>query len=204
MTAENTPAFDPKLVDRVQGLLRAPKLEWPIIAAEQTTVKALFTRYAMVLAAIPVLSTLANDLVFSHRGPVSALMAAIVGYALALLGTYVIGIVIDGLAQNFGSEKNIVQSMKLAVYAMTPAWLAGILNVIGLDWLAWLIGLYGFYLFYLGLAPLKLTPADKMVVYTIVVVLVGIVLNAVIWGLIGAVIASFMIVGAGATAFALS
>lgn len=204
MTTENPPALDPNLVDRVKGLLLRPKLEWPVIAAETTTVKALFTRYAMVLAAIPALSTLAHELGFEREGVLPSLLAAALGYAMSLLSVYVIGIVIDGLAQNFGSEKNIVQSMKLAVYSMTPAWVAGILNLIGLDGLAWLIGLYGFYLLYLGLAPLKLTPADKMVAYTIVVVLVGIVLNVVIWGLIGAVIASFVIVGAGATAFALS
>ena len=203
MTTENTPALDPKLVDRVTGLLRAPKLEWPIIAAEQTTVKALFTRYAMVLAAIPAVSTLVNDLVFSGRGAVGALIAAIVAYGLALLSTYVVGIVIDGLAQNFGSEKNVIQSMKLAVYSMTPAWVAGILNVIGLDWLAELLGLYGIYLLYLGLVPLKKTPADKQVFYTVVVVLVAVLLNVVIFSLIGAVLAAFAIVGYGATVFAL-
>lgn len=204
MTAENTPALDPKLVSRVTGILRAPKLEWPIIAAEHTTVKALFTRYAMVLAAIPALSSLVNDLLFSGRGTFGALLAAIVGYGLALLGVYVVGIVIDGLAQNFGSEKNIVQSMKLAVYSMTPAWVAGILNLIGLDWLAGLLGLYGIYLLYLGLVPLKRTPADKQVFYAVVVVLVALLLNAVIFSLIGAVVAAFAIVGVGAAAFALS
>lgn len=203
MTAENTPALDPNLVDRVKGILRAPKLEWPIVAAEQTTVKALFSRYAMVLAAIPALSSLANDLLFGDRGVGSALLAAIVGYGFALLATYVVGIVIDGLAQNFGSEKNIVQSMKLAVYSMTPAWIAGVLNIIGLDWLAGLLGLYGIYLLYLGLAPLKKTPADKQVPYTVVLVLVAMLLNIVIFSLIGAVLAAFAIVGFGAATFAM-
>lgn len=203
MSTENAPALDPKLVDRVKGLLVRPKLEWPVIAAEAATVKSLFTRYAMVLAAIPALASLAHD-ALGRPGPVAGLLGAAVGYVLSLLMVYVLGIVIDGLAQNFGSEKNMVQSMKLAVYSMTPAWIAGILNIVGLDALAALIGLYGIYLMYLGLGPLKNTPADKQILYTIVVVLVAIVLNAVVWGLIGAVIASFVIVGAGAAAFALS
>lgn len=204
MSLENPSAIDPKLVDRVKGILTKPKYEWPIIAAETTTVKALFTRYAMILAAIPAVSSFVNNLIFDEKGPIAALVGALLSYALSLLSVYVVGIVIDGLAQNFSSERNIVQSMKLAVYSMTPAWIAGVLNLIGLDWLAGLISLYGIYLLYLGLSPLKLTPADKTVVYTIVLMLVAIVLNVVVWSLIGAVIAAFAIVGIGAATFAFS
>ena len=204
MSAENSPALDPKLVDRVKGILLRPKLEWPVIAAESTTVKALFMRYAMVLAAIPAVSTLINDLVIARNGALAGLLAAALTYVLSLLSAYIVGIVIDALAPSFGSEKNMLQSMKLSVYAMTPGWIAGILNIIGLDALGALIGLYGFYLLYLGFGPLKNTPADKTVVYTIVTVLVAIVLNVVIFSLIAAVIASFAIVGVGAAAFALS
>lgn len=204
MSFENPSAVDAKLVERVKGILLNPKLEWPVIAAEAATVKGLFTRYAMILAAIPAVSTLINDLVFDHNGVVVALLAGVLTYVLSLLAVYIVGIVIDALAPSFGSEKNMVQSMKLSVYAMTPAWVAGILNIIGLDWLGSLIGLYGFYLMYLGFGPLKKTPADKTLVYTIVSVLIAIVLNALIFALIGAVIASFAIVGVGAAAFALS
>lgn len=203
MTVENPSAIDPKLVDRVKGILLRPKLEWPIIAAEQTTVKGLFQRYAMVLAAIPALASLIHNLL-DGDGPVSVLLGAVMTYAMSLLAVYVVGIVIDGIAQNFASEKNTVQSMKLAVYAMTPAWVGGVFNLIGWDWLGGLIGLYGIYLLYLGLAPLKRTPNDKAVLYTVVIVLVALLLNIVILGLIGAVIASFAIVGAGAAFFALS
>lgn len=204
MSLENPSAIDPKLVDRVKGILTKPKYEWPIIAAETATVKSLFTRYAMILAAIPALSSLVHDVVLDGDGPIGALIGAVLAYGLSLLSVYVVGIVIDGLAQNFGSERNIVQSMKVSVYAMTPYWVAGILNIIGLNWLAGLFAIYSIYLLYLGLAPLKKTPADKAVLYTVVVMIVGILLNAVIFSLIAAVVAAFAIVGVGAAAFALS
>lgn len=204
MSLENPSAIDPKLVDRVKGILTKPKFEWPIIAAETTTVNALFTRYAMILAAIPAVSSLIHNLFFNGQGTVGALAGALLAYGLSLLSVYVVGIVIDGLAQSFGSERNIVQSMKVSVYAMTPYWVAGILNIIGLGWLAGLFALYSIYLIYLALGPVKQTPADKAVLFTVVIMLVGILLNAVIFSLIGAVVAAFAIVGVGAAAFALS
>ncbi len=204
MSLENPSAIDPKLVDRVKGLITKPKYEWPIIAAETTSVQALFKRYAMILAAIPPVASLIHNVVFDGDGLVGSLAGALLGYGLSLLSVYVVGIVIDGLAQNFGSERNIVQSMKVSVYAMTPYWVAGVLNIIGLSWLAGLFALYSIYLIYLALGPVKHTPADKAVLFTVVVMLVGIVLNTIIFSLIGAVVAAFAIVGVGAAAFALS
>lgn len=206
MTAENPPVFDPGLVDRVKGILLRPKYEWPIIAAEQRAVKSLFRRYAMILAAIGPVATIVSDLVFDDKGILSVLIYGFVSYGLNLLAAYILGIVIDGVAHNFGSEKNIVQSMKLAVYAMTPFWLLGILNLIQGDApavISLLVGLYGAYLVYCGLGPLKHTPQDKQLVYTIVLVIVWGLLTMVVAGLIMAVFMAFSVIGEGAMAFAI-
>ncbi|MEG1452944.1 MAG: YIP1 family protein, partial [Brevundimonas sp.] len=88
MTAENPPVFDPGLVDRVKGILLRPKYEWPIIAAEQTTVKSLFRRYAMILAAIGPVATVVSDLVFDDKGILSVLLYGFVSYGLNLLAAY--------------------------------------------------------------------------------------------------------------------
>jgi hypothetical protein len=205
MTVENPPVVDPSLVSRVKYILSRPKFEWPVIDAESATVKGLFTRYAMVLAAIPAVATLVGQVVFWHRGPVGPLLGAVVSYLLSLLSVYIIGMIIDALAPTFGGTKNPVKAMQVAVYAMTPAWVAGVLNIVPtLGWLAGLLGLYGFYLLYLGLPVLMKTTADKSLGYTIVVVVVAVILSAIVWSLVAAVIASFVIVGAGAAAFALS
>ena len=204
MTNANPPAVDQNLISRVVGILFKPRYEWPIIAAEQMTVNAIYTRYAMILAAIPALSSLIYNIASAHHTVVGALVIFVVGYALTLFSVYIVANVIEGLAHNFRSERNVRQSHKLAVYAMTPAWIAGILNIVGLDPFASLIGIYGFVLMYMGLEPLKQTPPDKRLMYTLSIVIVALLVNAGIWALMGAVMTSFAIEGAGPAAFALS
>ena len=41
------------LIERVQAILMRPRQTWPVIAAEPADVASLYTRYAMILAAIP-------------------------------------------------------------------------------------------------------------------------------------------------------
>lgn len=205
MTLENPPAVDPSLVARVKYILTRPKFEWPVIDAESATIKGLFTNYAVVLAAIPAVATVVGQIAFGHRGLVGPLMAGALSYVLSLISVYILGMIIDALAPTFGGTKNPVKAMQVAVYSMTPMWVAGVLNIIPtLGWLAGLIGLYGFYLMYLGLPVLMKTTAEKALGYTIVVVVAAIILWAIVWSLVAAVIASFVIVGVGATAFALS
>lgn len=205
MTLENPPAVDPSLVSRVKFILTRPKFEWPVIDAESATIKGLFTNYAVVLAAIPAVATVVGQIAFGHRGLVGPLLGGALSYVLSLISVYILGMIIDALAPTFGGTKNPVKAMQVAVYSMTPMWVAGVLNIIPtLGWLAGLIGLYGFYLMYLGLPVLMKTTAEKSLGYTIVVVVAAIILWAVVWSLVAAVIASFAIVGLGAAAFALS
>lgn len=198
MTAENSPAINPKLVERVKGILLRPKLEWPVIAAEGATVKGLFTGYAMILAAIgPVCGLIGTALFGFDMGVVAALITAIVGYVVNLVAVYILGIVIDALATSFGSEKNMVQSMKLAVYSMTPSWIAGVLGLVPvLALLTFLAALYGVYLMYLGFGPVKKTPEDKTIAYTAVTVLIAIVLNVIAAMIVGLAMAPFIIAAA--------
>lgn len=205
MTIENPPVVDPSLVARVKYILTRPKFEWPVIDAESATIKGLFTRYAMVLAAIPAVASLIGQVVFLRFSPVGALMGAALAYVLSLVSVYVLGLIIDALAPTFGGTKNPVKAMQVAVYSMTAAWVAGVLNIIPtLGWLSGLLGLYGFYLLYLGLPVLMKTTADKSLGYAIVVVVAAIILWAIVASVIGAIILSVGLAGAGAAVFALS
>ena len=67
----------------------------------------------------------------SFRCPfVTGLVQAILQYVLTLVGIYVVAFIIDALAPSFDSKKNMVAAMKVAVFAFTPAWIAGILGII--------------------------------------------------------------------------
>jgi hypothetical protein len=71
---------------------------------------------------------------------------------------YVMALIIDALAPTFQGQKNHPNALKLAVYSMTPAWLAGVFSLIpGLRPLS-ILGLYGLYLLRVGLPPLMKVP----------------------------------------------
>ena len=128
-TTHSQPAVDPALVARVKGILLQPKTEWLKIDGEFATTKSLFTRYAMILAAIgPVCSLLGGQLMpimGMKLSIVGAIVVALVSYGMSLLGVFLVGLIINALAPNFGGTANKVQAMKLAVYSWTAAWLAG-------------------------------------------------------------------------------
>ena len=164
-----------KLIERAKGIVLSPKTEWEKIAAESTDVKSLYLGYAMILATIP---AIASFVAYARLSVGIALGIAVVGYILGLVAIFVIGIIINALAPTFDGTSNTEQSLKLAVYSYTPAWLAGIFKVIPIaGGLIALVGVvYGIYVLYLGLSPLMKNPEEKSVGYTALVVVCAIIL----------------------------
>jgi Yip1-like protein len=110
---------------------------------------------------------------------------------------FILSLIINALALNFGGQKDSMLALKVAVYSYTPAWVAAALNIVPLlGVLAILGGLYGLYLLYLGLPRLMKCPEDKAIGYTAVIVVCAIVLSVAITA-IGGTIAGLGLVGAG-------
>jgi hypothetical protein len=188
------------LQTRVMNILTKPKEEWPVIAAETTGVAALYQNYIAILAAIPPIASFIGMTLIGVTVPIlgtyrvgfaHGLTSTVLQYVLGLIGVYIAAFVIDKLAPTFQSESSTIQALKLVAYASTPAWVAGVLNIIpALGILGILGGLYGIYLFYLGVMPLMKTPSDKvipyMVVSAIVVIIVMVVMSVVAGALAGA------------------
>ena len=185
------------LVARAQAIILKPKEEWLKIKAETTTIKDLFMSYALILAAIPAVAQFIGNALIGRRLPFygwyrwnigSALIYAIFMYIAALATVYVLGLIIDALAPNFASQKNQLSAMKLAVFSMTPGWVAGALYIVPfLGILAAVGSLYGLYVLYLGFStPLMETPKDKVVGYFVVSLVVAIVLTTVFGLILGA------------------
>ncbi len=168
-----------KLIERVKGIILSPKTEWEKIAAESTDVKSLYMGYAMILAAIPAIALFISMLRFSVG---AAIGFAAAHYILGLVALFVVSLIVNALAPTFDGTKNDVNALKLTVYSTTPAWLAGIFNVIPyLGGLIALIGaVYGVYLLYLGFSPLMKNPEEKSVGYTALTVVCYIVLMVVV------------------------
>jgi hypothetical protein len=177
------------LVQRAMDISLRPKDTWQVIKSEPATIKDLYTSYAVPLAAItPLASFIGFSLIgFSmltmrYRIPfVTGLSHAIVSYVLSLVGIYVVAQIIDALAPSFGSQKNLINAMKVTVYSYTPAWVAGILLIIpGLSPITGLVSLYSLYILYLGLPVLMETPQDKAMGYFVVSIVVSILVFIVV------------------------
>jgi hypothetical protein len=188
------------IVQRVQSIILKPKEEWVKIKAEPSTVADLFTSYAMILAAIPAGCQFLGNILVGRRLPMvgvyrwsigRALGNAVVSYVFALVTVYLFALIINELAPNFGSAKNMTSALKLSVYSMTPGWVAGILYIIpGLWILGILASLYGLYVLYLGFdTPMMETPKDKVMSYMGVGIVVVIVLYVVFSLILGGIFA---------------
>ncbi len=187
------------IVSRVQAILLKPKEEWVKIKDEPATIQQLFVPYVVILAAIPAVAQfLGWAVIGGFRIPYAggswmtrALLYAIFSYILSLVVVYALGFIINALAPNFSSTQNLILAMKLAVYSMTPVWIAGIFNLIpALGILGVLGSLYGLYLLYLGFStPLMGTPKDKVPGYVVVSIVVVIVLMVVVGVILGAAFA---------------
>ena len=180
------------LTERVKNIILQPAQEWRVIEKETTTVAELYTSYIMILAAIGPVASIIGLSIFGVSAPFtgtyrlpfgSVIGHAVVSYALALAGVYVFGLVINALAPTFLGTKDEIQALKVAAYSSTASWLAGIFMLVPALSFLQILGLYSLYLLYLGLPLLMKAPAEKALVYTVIVVVIGVV----IMGLIGAI-----------------
>ena len=175
------------IVERAKNILLTPKTEWPVIAAESSPTGELMKGYVAPLAGIAAVcgfvgrSIVGSSVPFlgTMRTPIMAgIGVTIFSFVMAFVGTYVLSLIINGLAPTFGGEKNPAQALKVAVYSYTPAWIAGVLQIFpGLGLLGALISLYGLYLLYLGLPRLMKSPQEKSIAYTAVVVICAILIG---------------------------
>lgn len=188
------------IVDRAKNILMKPSDEWNVIAGEPATVGGLFTGYAMILAALPLIGAVifTGALGMSAAGMggmgggamamgFSAVAGmAVIGYVLSLITLYLMSMIVNAVSPSFNGKSDIIQSTKLMTYASTPTWVAGLLSWIPI--LGGLISLaaiaYVVYLIYLGLKPVLGVPQEKVAGFTVVIVLIYIVLSLVVSGII--------------------
>ena len=186
------------IVSRATNIVTKPAEEWPVIAAETTTVGALYTSYILPLAAIGAIAKFVGLMIFGLTIPFmgtrsiglgSALIQSIMQLVVGLIIVYVAALIVDALAPTFEGEKNFMQALKVIAFSQTPAWLAGVLNVVPL--LAILIivaAIYGIYVLYLGLPVLMKCPKEKAVGYTALVIIIAIVISIILGVVMGAII----------------
>jgi Yip1 domain len=164
------------LVERVKNLLINPQVEWLVIKTENATVLEILTTYILPLSVIPAAFALLSGLIWHSLG--LGLANALASIAMAIVGFYAGTYITDALAPYFSSEKDLDRSAQLMGYSYTPIAIASILGIIPiLSFLSVLAGFgYMLYLVYVGASPLKKTPDEKRVAYSVVLLLVQLIL----------------------------
>jgi len=181
------------IIERVKNIVLSPSTEWPVIAAEASSPRTIYLSYVLPLVAIGAIAGFLGHTLVGlplpllgtiRVGVAAALAHAIVTFALSLAAVFLVALIVDALAPTFGGQKNPLAALKVTAYSYTPAWVAGVLNLIpALGILVVLAAFYGLYLLYLGLPVLMHAPKDKAVGYTVVTVLCAIVMGIVIGSL---------------------
>jgi hypothetical protein len=187
------------LVDRAKNIMLNPSNEWNVIKAESISNSELFTKYALILAAIPAICGFigysvftASSGIFSYRLSMgSSLTWAILTYILTLASVYVLAFIIDALAPTFGCSKDLNAALKIVVFSYTPAWVLGVFNLFpALGIIAALGGIYSLILLYMGLERVKSVPKDKMVAYYVVTLIVAVVIYFIIGAIVSGIVFS--------------
>ncbi|MEZ5994948.1 MAG: Yip1 family protein [Hyphomonadaceae bacterium] len=173
------------LVDRAKNILLTPQAEWDRIAGEPADTNKLYTGYVLPLVALAAICGFigmtfigASAFGVSVRIPMMAgLVSAIMQVVMGVVGIYVMALIINALAPNFGSQQDVGQAHKLSAYSATAGLLAGVLALLPpLSMLSILGGIYSLVLLYIGMPRLMKTPEDKRIGYLITVIVVSIVL----------------------------
>jgi len=184
------------IIQRVIEIITKPADVWKKIKGEKATVPGLFTNYAIFLAAIPAVAGLIGWMLIGRsfmgitvRIPVGrSLIWAILMYLFSLVGVYILALIIDFLAPNFGAKKDLTDSTKIAVYSSTPSWVAGVFYLIpALGILAMIAGFYALYHLYLGIKEVKAPKGEKATPYFAVVIIVYIVIAFLISFIVGSI-----------------
>jgi hypothetical protein len=178
---------------RALNLLLHPAETWDAIEAEPDTIERLFRHWVLPLAAIPAVGRMLSQLSFGHfeifgirfyhPNVIAVFGDAVASYALTLISVYLLALVVDHFATQFGGERSRTQAFKLIAYSGTAAWVSGaflILPTAG-SVFALLGMLYSLYLLYLGLPKLmRSAPVFTLNYYALT--LVAAILMAVVIG----------------------
>jgi hypothetical protein len=176
------------LVDRAKNILLQPRAEWDRIAPEPADMGKLYMGYAVPLAALAAICMVIGYTVFGLGGfgfhvrisPVQGVVSGVVQFVMTLVGIFVLAIITNALAPNFGSTADQGQAHKLSVYSYTASLLSGVFLIYPPLAPLGILGLYSFVLMYLGLPRLMKTPEDKRVGYFATIIVVAIIVFFVI------------------------
>jgi hypothetical protein len=163
-----------RFIDRVLGVLIAPRQSWTSVQAEPGTIGQICKRYALALVALFMFPDVINAFHSSQYSTgywtLSALLLSVVWqYLLTMAGLYFSARLISELAPQFGAEKARENAYKLVVFSLSPVFLSVFLYYLPIFHLPyWLVRGYATFLLYWGLKVLIGVEKKKLLVFTAV------------------------------------
>jgi hypothetical protein len=189
------------IVERVKGILVHPRATWAEIDKEPTTTTALYAGYIVPLAGLAALARLIGVAVLGFpviaRPPLwNVIVWAVLYFGFELLAVDIIAFVIDWLGPVMGCPEceglpRHIQALKVAAYARTPIWIAGLAAIIPTLQLTALVvgGISAVYLLWLGIPELMKAPKHRIPVYALATVVAAAGLYGLIRILVDAILA---------------
>lgn len=207
------PGASAGLIARVRNILLQPRAEWERIATERPSLQSLLIGYVLPLAVLGAVAGFiglsfvgVGAFGYSYRVPViTGAVSAVLQVVMTLASVWLLGLIANMLAPNFGSQADEVRAHQLAAYSCTAGLLGSVLTILpALSILALVGAIYSLVLLYLGLPRLMKTPEDKRVGYFVTIIVVTIVVGLVAGVVLSAVRSAISpapgLFGAGQTA----
>jgi hypothetical protein len=172
------------ILSRAYGLLRDPRGEWEQIRKEETSVAAILIGYVAPLAAIPPVCGLVGTFLFGYRaaGQVvrpelsAALVGTLISFIISVAMVFLLGILINAVAENFDGDRDDLAAQKVAAYSLTPTFLSGLFSLWPpLWWLSLVAIAASAFLLYRGLPALMKAPEDRAMGYAATVAVAALV-----------------------------
>lgn len=171
-------------LQRLKRILLTPAQEWPRIERESLSTRALWTRYILVLAAIPALAGfILRSLPVPVPGiigmaeripPGRGLLGMLAGYLVTLLMIHFMAHIANVLARTHDAKKNPAMALALIAYSSTAWMLGNVFAAIPGLWIVNLVAsLYSVRLLALGIPVLMKSPPEKTLSYTVALMICG-------------------------------
>jgi hypothetical protein len=179
---------------RALAIITQPLVTWQAIKAETDSAQELILNYAAPLALIPAIAALIGLSIVGIKLPTGhvarapffdALVNGVLSYVFQLLSLPIGAWIVSLLAPSFDSKPDFNSATKLVVYTMTPIWLLGALTLIPALGLLQIFGLYAFHLLYVGIPVLMDTPPDKVLWYTVAIIIASIFVSVIFSAILG-------------------
>jgi hypothetical protein len=175
------------ILSRAYGLLRDPKKEWQQIKAEETTVPNILIGYVAPLAAIPPVCDLIGSTLFNRMleiAPGAAVVRGFVTWIVSIALVFLLGLLINTLADNFDGDQDDLSAQKIAAYSLTPAFLSGFFSLWPPLWWLSLFALAAMvFLMFRGLPILMKAPEEQALSYAATVTIAAMAAGILLFSL---------------------